>query len=110
MRTATLHRIGKSSRTDDSARTDSKNKILFLLANLEVEFISFVSAESELFKSISGIKERTFGDEGSKEKNVESQVPALRDLKWSIKRVETSHQRLMALLSEICAVLSNMGL
>jgi hypothetical protein len=109
MTTETLNRLEEVPQASDSGRTESRNKTLRLLANLETEFITFVAAESALFESVSRIRERCLGEAGRDKKDSESLMPALRDLKWSIKHVESSHQRLMTLLNEICTVLSSMG-
>ena len=109
MRTETLNRLEEIPQASDSGRTESRYKILHLLASLEAEFITFVADESALFESVSRIKERSLGESEREKNDSESLMPALRDLKWSIKHVESSHQRLMTLLNEICSVLSNMG-
>jgi len=109
MKTETLCHHKEIPQAKDSISQEPKKKILRLLANLEIEYVKFVAAESALFESLSKIKARSLRDPKREWKNSEPLIPVLGDFKRSIKQVESSHNRLTALLKQLGKVLADKG-
>ncbi len=109
MRTETLNQSTEALQPSHSGRTESKSNLVPLFEKLETEFITFVSAESALFESVSRVREFCLDNPKAEKRKPNPPKPSPKDLEHSIKRLESSHRRLMSLLNDITTVLSDTG-
>lgn len=91
-------------------RSETKKELLDLISKLEREVADLSKDDPENAESIIGFIERSTHEATRRGKNEELLKISLAGLTASVKGFEASHERLVAVVNNICATLANMGI
>jgi hypothetical protein len=91
-------------------RSETKKELLDLISKLEREVAALSKANPEHAESIIGFIERSTHEATRHGKNEELLRISLAGLTASVKGFEASHERLVAVVNNICTTLANMGI
>ncbi len=91
-------------------RSETKKELLDLISQLEPEAAGLSKAHPEHAESIIGFMERSTHEATRHGKNEELLKISLAGLNASVKGFEASHERLVAVVNNICTTLANMGI
>jgi hypothetical protein len=106
----TIRKIKTKIQEATFPRRETKKELLDLISQLEPEAADLSKADPEHAESIIGFMERSTHEATRHGKNEELLKISLAGLTASVKGFEASHERLVAVVNNICTTLANMGI
>lgn len=110
MSASTIRKIKTKIQEATFPRSETKRELLDLISRLEREVVDLSKADPEHAESIIGFIERSTHEATRHGKNEELLRISLAGLTASVKGFEASHERLVAVVNNICTMLANMGI
>ena len=106
----TIDKIEERLRKTESLNEENKSEVLNLLSTLKVEIADLSKTHNEQAESIARFVDLSTHEATRQEKNPELLKLSIEGLGSSVRGFESSHPSLVNVVSDICSMLSNLGI